>query len=160
MLKKIYNNLGELIGSILHVVMLIVLMAQTLSHQGFGTRFMWSERSGERLCISAGYIGVVAGMKDNSQVAIDVVLTRLPKNVRKWVERFNQVIILAALVAVFIISIPIVQNQAHLKIVSLNISMAYLYMALPILTLLMIYRMIERIIKDWRKDSRTTSEVE
>lgn len=160
MLKRIYNNLEEIIGSILFVVMLIVLMAQTLSHQGFGTPLMWSEQLGKILFIYAGYIGVVAGIKDNSHVAIDVVLTRLPKNVRKWVERFNQVIILAALVAVFIISIPIVQNQAHLKIVSLNISMAYLYMALPILTLLMIYRMIERIIKDWRKDSRTTSEVE
>src|SRR5699024_9153041 len=121
---------------------------------------MWSEQAGNILFIYAGYIGVVAGIKDNSHVAIDVVLIRLPKNVRKWVERFNKVIILAALVAVFIISIHIVQNQAHLNIVSLYISMSYLYMALSILTLLMIYRMIERIIKDWRKDSRTTSEVE
>src|SRR5699024_9407380 len=116
MLKKIYNNLEEVIGSILFVVMLIVLMAQTLSHQEFGAPLMWSEQLGKILFIYAGYIGVVAGIKDNSHVAIDVVLTRLPKNVRKWVERFNQVIILAALVAVFIISIPIVQNQAHLKI--------------------------------------------
>src|SRR5699024_9335183 len=107
-----------------------------------------------------GYIGVVAGIKDNSHVAIDVVLTRLPKNVRKWVERFNQVIILAAMVAVFIISIPIVQNQAHLKIVSLNISMSYLYMELAVLTLLMIYRIIERNIKDRRKERRITSEAE
>src|SRR5699024_11071920 len=156
MLKKIYNNLEEIIGSILFVVMLIVLMAQTLSHQGVGTPLMWSEQLGKILFIYAGYMCVVSGIKDNSHVAIDVVLARLTKNVRKWVERFNQVIILAALVAVFIISIPIVQNQSHLKIVSLIISMAYLYMALPILTLLMIYRMIERIIKDWRKDSRTT----
>src|SRR5699024_12814667 len=114
--------------------------AQTLSHQGFGTPLMWSEQLGKILFIYAGYIGVVAGIKDNSHVAIDVVLTRLPKNVRKWVERFNQVIILAAVVAVFIISIPIVQNQDHLNIVSLNISMAYLYMTLPNLTLLYIYR--------------------
>src|SRR5699024_177831 len=151
MLKKIYNNLEEIIGSILFVVMLIVLMAQTLSHQGLGTPLMWSEQLGKLLLLYAGYIGVVASIKDNSHVSIDIILTRLPKNVRKWVERFNQLIVLAALIAVFIISIPIVQNQAHLKIVSLNISMFYLYMALPILTLLMIYRMIERIIKDWRK---------
>src|SRR5699024_3296778 len=137
-----------------------VCSSDLLSHQGFGTPLMWSEQWGKLLFIYAGYIGVVASIKDNSHVSIDIILTRLPKNVRKWVERFNQLIVLAALIAVFIISIPIVQIQAHLKIVSLNISMVYLYMALPILTLLMIYRMIERIIKDWRKDSRTTSEVE
>src|SRR5699024_10822091 len=160
MLKKIYNNLEEIIGSILFVVMLIVLMAQTLSHQGFGTPLMWSEQLGKLLFIYAGYIGVVASIKDNSHVSIDIIFTRLPKNVRKWVERFNQLIVLAELVTVFIISIPIVRNQAHLTLVSLYNTMVYLSMALPILTLLMIYRMIERIIKEWRKDSRTTSEVE
>src|SRR5699024_3713692 len=108
----------------------------------------------------AGYLGVVAGIKDNSHVAIDVVLTGLPKNVRKWVERCNHVIRLDALVAVVIISMLTVQNQADVNIVSPNISMASGYLEVPILTLLMIYRMIERIIKDWRKDSRTTSEVE
>src|SRR5699024_4831600 len=85
LLQQIYNNVEEIIGSIVFVVMLIVLMAQTLAHQGFGTALMWSEQLGKILFIYAGYIGVVAGIKDNSHVAIDVVLTRIPKNVRKLV---------------------------------------------------------------------------
>lgn len=160
MLKKFYDNLEEILGSILFVAMLLVLAVQTLSHQGFGTPLMWSEQLSKLLFIYAGYLGIVASIKDNSHVNIDILLNRLPPKVRKWVELFNQVIILAALVAVFIISIPIVQNQAHLKIVSLNISMVYLYMALPILTLLMIYRLIERVVKEWRQDSKKASEVE
>lgn len=140
--------------------MLIVLTIQTLSHQGFGTPLVWSEELSKLLFIYAGYIGVVASIKDNSHVAIDVVLTKLPPNVRKWVERFNQVLITAALIAVFIISIPIVQNQTHLKIVSLDLSMVYLYLALPILSFLMIYRQIEHLIKNWRKDKANESEVE
>src|SRR5699024_11341085 len=98
MLKKIYNNLEEIIGSILFVVMLIVLMDQTLSHQGFGTPLMWSEQLGKILFIYGGYIGVVAGSKGNSHVAIDVVLTRLTRNVRRWVERCSHVIISEAFV--------------------------------------------------------------
>jgi len=160
MLKKIYDNFEEIIGSILFIVMLIVLTIQTLSHQGFGTPLVWSEELSKLLFIYAGYIGVVASIKDNSHVAIDVVLTKLPPNVRKWVERFNQVLITAALIAVFIISIPIVQNQTHLKIVSLDLSMVYLYLALPILSFLMIYRQIEHLIKNWRKDKANESEVE
>lgn|SRR5699024_462888 len=159
MWKKIYDNLEEIIGSILFVVMLIVLSFQTISHQGFGTPLVWSEELSKLLFIYAGYIGVVASIKDNSHVAIDVVLTKLPPNVRKWVERFNQVLIIAALITVFIISIPIVQGQTHLKIVSLNISMIYLYLALPILSFLMIYRQIEYLIKNWRKDKTSHSEV-
>src|SRR5699024_1948143 len=160
MLKKIYDNFEEIIGSILFLVMLIVLTFQTLSHQGFGTPLVWSEQLSKLLFIYAGYIGVVASIKDKSHVAIDVVLNKLPPKVRKWVELFNQIIILAALIAVFIISIPIVQNQTHLTIVSLNISQVYLYLALPILSLLMIYRQIERIVKDWRLDRAKVSEVD
>jgi len=160
MLKKIYDNFEEIIGSILFLVMLIVLTIQTLSHQGFGTPLVWSEELSKLLFIYAGYIGVVASIKDNSHVAIDVVLTKLPPNIRKWVERFNQVLITAALIAVFIISIPIVQNQTHLKIVSLDLSMVYLYLALPILSFLMIYRQIEHLIKNWRKDKANESEVQ
>src|SRR5699024_1004545 len=160
MLKKIYDNFEEIIGSILFLVMLIVLTIQTLSHQGFGTPLVWSEELSKLLFIYAGYIGVVASIKDNSNVASDVVLTKLPPNIRKWVERFNQVLITAALIAVFIISIPIVQNQTHLKIVSLDLSMVYLYLALPILSFLMIYRQIEHLIKNWRKDKANESEVE
>jgi len=160
MLKKIYDNLEEIIGSILFIAMLIVLTFQTLSHQGFGTPLVWSEQLSKLLFIYAGYIGVVASIKDKSHVAIDVVLNKLPPKVRKWVELFNQIIILAALIAVFIISIPIVQNQTHLTIVSLNISQVYLYLALPILSLLMIYRQIERIVKDWRLDRAKVSEVD
>src|SRR5699024_10149194 len=151
-LKKIYNNLEEIIGSILFVVMLIVLMAQTLSHQGFGTPLMWSEQLGKILFIYAGYIGVVDCIKDNCNVVIDVVLIILTIHISKCFEIINQDIILTEFYAVFIISIPIVQNQSNLQIISLKLSIAYLYMALQILTLLMIYRMIERIIKDWRKD--------
>src|SRR5699024_2888029 len=103
MVKKLSNTQVELIGIIRIVVMLIVVIAETLSHQGFGTPLMWSEQLGKLLFIYAGYIGVVASIKDNSHVSIDIILTRLPKNVRKWVERFNQLIVLAALIAVFII---------------------------------------------------------
>lgn len=160
MLRKFYDNFEEIIGSVLFVAMLIVLAAQTISHQGVGAPLVWSEQLSKLLFIYAGYIGVVASIKDNSHVAMDVVLNRFPPHIRKWVNVFNQLIILAALITVFIISIPIVKNQAHLTIVSLNISMVYLYLALPIMSLLMIYRQIERMIKDIRRNSSNLSEVE
>lgn len=43
MLKKIYDNLEEIIGSALFLIMLIVLVAQTLSRQGVGVPLVWSE---------------------------------------------------------------------------------------------------------------------
>lgn len=155
MLKKIYHNFEEIIGSTLFVTMLIVLIVQTLTRQGFGVPLVWTEELSKLLFIYAGYLGMAACIKDDSHVSIDVFIKKLPAGIQKWIYTFNQLLILCALVALFSISIPIVQNQVNSTIVTLQISQAYMFAALPILTLLMIYRLIERIIKEWRKDSST-----
>lgn len=149
MLKKFYDRFEEIIGSILFVVMLIVLAVQTLSHQGLFSSLVWTEELSKVLFIYAGYLGIVAAIKDNSHVAIDVFYNKLPGKAKTGLYIFNQLLILAALVTVLIMSIPIVQKQMNLQLVTLDISKAYLYVALPILTLLMIYRQIERLIKEW-----------
>jgi len=150
--KKIYDNFEEIIGSILFVAMLVVLVVQTLTRQGIGQPLVWTEELSKLIFIYAGYLGVSACIKDDSHVSIDVFIKKLPEKAQKWVYVFNQLLILCTLVAVFYISIPVVQSQSHLNIVTLQISYVYMYAALPILTLLMIYRLIERLIKEWRKD--------
>lgn len=153
MLKKVYDNFEEMVGSTLFVAMLVVLVAQTLARQGLGVPLVWSEELSKLVFIYAGYLGIVACIKDDSHVSIDVFVKKLPAKARKWVYTFNQLLVLCALITVFIISITILQNQSHLTIVSLQISYVYMYAALPILTLLMIYRLIERVVKEWRKDN-------
>lgn len=152
MFKKIYHNFEEIIGSSLFVTMLIILVVQTLARQGIGVPLVWTEELSKLLFIYAGYFGIVACIKDDSHVSIDVFIKKLPVKAQKWVYIFNQLLILSALIILFFISIPIVQNQTHTSIVTLQISQAYMYAALPILTLLMIYRLVERIIRKWRED--------
>ncbi len=151
MWKKIYDNLEEIIGSALFAVMLIILAVQTLSRQGIGVPLVWSEELAKLLFIYAGYLGIVASIKDNSHVAIDVFVNKLPQKARRWVYVFNNLLILAALITIFYISFTIMERQEHLTMVTLQISYVYMYAALPILTGLMIYRLVERLIKDWRK---------
>ena len=153
MLKKIYDNLEEIIGSALFLIMLIVLVAQTLSRQGVGVPLVWSEELSKLLFIYAGYLGIVAGIKDKGHVAIDVFVNKLPAKIQKWVYLFNQLLILAALITVFYISFTVVERQEHLEMVTLQISYVYMYAALPILTGLMIFRLIERVIKEGRQSN-------
>lgn len=151
MLKKIYNNLEEIIGTALFVIMLVILVVQTLTRQGIGVPLVWTEELSKLLFIYAGYLGIAASIKDNSHVSIDVFVKKFPEKVQKWIYIFNQLLILAALITVFVVSLTIVDRHAHLTIVTLKISYAYMYAALPILTLLMVYRLIERLVKEWRK---------
>ena len=140
----------EIIGSILFVIMLVVLVVQILSHQGIGAPLLWSEQLSKLIFIYMGYLGVVSCIKDNSHVSIDVLVNRFSPKWQTAVYVMNQVLILVALLFVLYISLPILERQTRFEIVSLNISYYYMYIALPIMTGLMILRLIERTISDLR----------
>lgn len=149
-MKTFIKYFEEIVGSILFVVMLVVLIVQILSHQGIGAPLIWSEQLSKLIFIYMGYLGVISCIKDNSHVSIDVLVTRFPKKLQVAVYIMNQVLILGALLLMLYISMPIVERQARFDIVSLNISYYYMYIALPLMTVVMVIRLIERTIKDLR----------
>ena len=149
-MKTFLKYFEEIIGSILFVIMLVVLVVQILSHQGIGAPLLWSEQLSKLIFIYMGYLGVVSCIKDNSHVSIDVLVNRFSPKWQTAVYVMNQVLILVALLFVLYISLPILERQTRFEIVSLNISYYYMYIALPIMTGLMIIRLIERTISDLR----------
>ena len=149
-MKTFIKYFEEIVGSMLFVVMLVVLIVQILSHQGIGAPLIWSEQLSKLIFIYMGYLGVISCIKDNSHVSIDVLVTRFPKKLQVAVYIMNQVLILGALLLMLYISMPIVERQARFDIVSLNISYYYMYIALPLMTVVMVIRLIERTIKDLR----------
>src|SRR5699024_12624404 len=97
--------------------MLIVLVVQTLTRQGIGQPLVWTEELSKLIFIYAGALGIPAGIKDDSHVAIDVFIKKLPAKAQKWVYIFNQLLIRGGRVAVFYMSIQIVMKQSSLTIV-------------------------------------------
>ncbi|WP_100832666.1 TRAP transporter small permease [Alteribacter populi] len=153
-MKKLFDNFEEFVGGSLFIGMFIVLVMQIFSRQFLNQPLVWSEELAKLIFIYVGLFGVTACIKDNSHVAIDFFVQKLPPAFQKGIHVFNQVLILATLVTIFIISIRITGRQAPIDIVSLRISYIYMYIALPIFSLLMIFRQIHRNVKEfsiWRK---------
>ncbi|WP_444685264.1 TRAP transporter small permease [Alkalicoccus luteus] len=151
-MKKFIENFEEIVGSILFAFMLLILVVQILSHQGIGAPLVWSEQLSKLIFIYVGYLGVISCVKDGSHVSIDVLVNRFSPAVQKAVYLFNHVLILACLILILYISLPILERQSRHDMVSLDISYFYMYVALPLLTLLMAVRLVERIVKDLRHD--------
>src|SRR5699024_12791910 len=99
--------------------MLIVLVVQTLTRQGIGQPLVWTEELSKLIFIYAGYLGISACIKDDSHVAIDVFIKKLPAKAQKWVYIFNQLLILGSIVELFYIIILIVYNIYYFNIVYL-----------------------------------------
>lgn len=149
-MKKVMSNIEEYIGGTIFLIMLIVLVVQIFSRQFLNIPLRWSEELSRFLFVYAGYFGVSASIKDNGHVFIDFFVKKFPQKIQVFINLIVQTLSLLVLIAMFIIGIQMTIRKIPVKIVSLNISYAYMYIALPLIGAMMIYRHIERNLNDFR----------
>lgn len=158
-MKKFFNNFEEYVGGSMFIGMFIVLVVQIFSRQFLNQPLVWSEELAKLIFIYVGLFGVTSCVKDNSHVAIDFFVQKFPPAIQRSIHVFNQILILATLITILVISIRITGRQAPMDIVSLRISYVYMYIALPIFSLLMIFRHIYRNVTDYKVWRKTKSGV-
>lgn len=143
-MKKIFNNIEEYIGGTIFIVMLVILAIQIFARQFLGMPLKWSEELSRFLFVYIGYFGVSASIKENSHVFIDFFVKKFPIKIQRGINVLVQICILGILAILFYVGIQMTIRKIPVKIVSLNLSYAYMYIALPITSVLMIIRQIQR----------------
>lgn len=143
-MKKIFSNIEDYIGGSIFILMLVILAVQIFARQFMNLPLRWSEELSRFLFVYIGYFGVSASIKENNHVYIDFFVKKLPTSVQRVINVFVQIFILIILCLMFYIGVQMTIRKIPVMIVSLNISYAYMYVALPITSVLMIYRQIER----------------
>lgn len=155
-MKKHFDRIEEYLGGSLFIVMLIVLAAQIVARQVLDTPLKWSEELARFLFVYVGYFGVSSAIKENQHVYIDFFVKKLPVKVQDVINIIIQFIVLVVLILMCYIGAIMTIRKIPVMIVSLNLSYAYMYAALPVVSLLMIYRHIERNYL-WIKSRRNQS---
>lgn len=152
-MKKHFDRIEEYIGGTLFIVMLIVLVFQIVARQVFDMPLKWSEEFARFLFVYIGYFGVSSAIKEDQHVYIDFFVKKFPDVIQKIIHVLIQVIILGVLIIMVYIGGVMTIRKIPVKIVSLNLSYAYMYIALPVIGVLMVYRHIEKNyiwFKNWR----------
>lgn len=149
-MKKFMNNLEEIVGGILFIIMLIVLAFQIFSRQVLDSPLTWSEGLAKFIFVYVGYLAVSIGIKENGHVYIDYFVKKFPVSIQKTLNYLFQIMIAVAIIAMGYIGYEMAMRKVPVQIVSLGISYAYMYMALPLLSVLMLYRLLERNIIEIR----------
>lgn len=149
-MKKFMANIEEVIGGILFIIMLVVLTMQIFSRLVLDQPLTWSEALAKFIFIYVGYLAVSIGIKENGHVYIDYFVEKMPKAIKRGINYFFQFVILIVLLLMAYIGYEMALRKVPVEIVALGISYVYMYSALPLLSLLMIYRLLERNYRDWR----------
>ncbi|CQR47368.1 Sialic acid TRAP transporter permease protein SiaT [Paraliobacillus sp. PM-2] len=150
-MKKFLKNFEEIVGGSLFIVMLVVLVAQIFSRQILDSPITWSEQLARFLFVYVAYLAVASEIKNDGHVRIEYFFDKFPAKVRTVIYYIFQLLIAIVLVLIIYIGYEMSVRKIPVEIVSLRISYLYLYMALPVLSTLMLYRLIERNIKEIRQ---------
>ncbi|GAA3731833.1 hypothetical protein GCM10022378_20130 [Salinicoccus jeotgali] len=150
-MKKFFNNLEEIIGGSLFIVILIVLGLQIFSRQILDDPNTWSEQLARFLFVYVGYLAISSEIKNEGHVRIEYFFDKMPEKVQIVIHYTFQVLMGIILILMAYVGYELSMRKVPVEIVSLNISYVYMYMALPLLSLLMLYRLIEVNVKNIRK---------
>ncbi|MDO4435860.1 MAG: TRAP transporter large permease subunit [Cardiobacteriaceae bacterium] len=139
---KALDKLEEWIGGTLFLAMFAILVAQIFSRQLFDSPLIWSEELARLLFVYVGMLGISIGVRNQQHVLIDFLINRFSSKGKLWVFTFVQCIIFASIILMIYYGLKLMERQSY-EMVSLGISDQYMYMALPILSFLMLFRFLQ-----------------
>ncbi len=149
-MKKVIENFEEYMGALLLFLMFIVLMMQILARQVFGRPLTWTGELSSLLFVYVGMIGIVVCVKHNQHVAIDIVYERFEGRTKKIVDIILTIVVIVIYLVLVKVGYEIVKMKADMDIITLGISAAWLYAALPVFSFIGLVRFIENIVKEKR----------
>ena len=149
-LKFLNEKAEEIICVALLAILMSVVFAGVVLRYGFGTGFAWQEELAGIIYVWLNYFGVSLGAKKGAHIRILAFLTPLSTRVRKLVLLVADLVWIAFNVAVFYISLDLLERMLRHTTVSpiLSINMAYANYIIPICMIITTLRIIQF---NWRE---------
>lgn len=137
---KLLNKLEEWIGGTLFIIMFITLVLQIIARQILGKPLIWSEELARLIFVYVGMLGISVGIRNQQHILIDFVYGRLPEKVKRVIFTLIQFLIMGSVVFFMYFGLNLYQKKKLIMLESLGISMQWMYLALPVISILMMVR--------------------
>ena len=150
-IKRILNNLEEILGAILFIMMFAILVAQIIFRQIFDSPLVWSEELAILLFTYVGMLGVSIGIKYRQHVFIDFLYNKFSGKGLKVANTFIQSVVFISLVAMIQIGYKLFLRKKIFQLIALKISAGWMYVALPLIATLMLIRFFQVLREDYKE---------
>lgn len=149
---KFFNKIEEWLAGTLFMLMFAILVLQIFSRQVMGDPLIWSEELARLIFVYIGMLGVSLGIKNRQHIYIDFLYTKFPDKIKKFISTFIQIIILGCLLFFLYFGYDLFIKKEEIEIVSLGISLKWMYLSLPIIAILMIIRFYQAYVDSFKED--------
>jgi TRAP-type C4-dicarboxylate transport system permease small subunit len=141
------DHLARLIVIGLMAVMCVAVFAGVFFRYVLGDPLSWTEEVSRYLMIWLGFLATGLALREGGHVAIDAVIERFPRALRRWTIFFTRVLCMVFLITVVITGAMLVQRVATQTTPVLDISLAWAYAAIPVGCLLIAIELVTLMIR-------------
>lgn len=145
MLKKIIDNIEEIITVPLMAALLVVLTWQIGTRWLLNDPSLWSEELARVLFMYMSLIGAAIAIKRSTHVNITFFSDKLPEKVRLYLVLSLELAVLVSIGAIIYLGYQHVQRTAFFELITLGVSSAWMNYSLPIGGVFMVLRQIEKM---------------
>lgn len=150
-IKKVFDNIEEIIGATLFIMMFVILVAQIVFRQIFDSPLVWSEELAILLFTYVGMLGVSIGIKYKQHVFIDFLYNKFSGKGLKIANTFIQSVVFISLVAMIQIGYKLFLRKKIFQLIALKISAGWMYIALPLIATLMLIRFFQVLKEEYKE---------
>jgi TRAP-type C4-dicarboxylate transport system permease small subunit len=147
-IKKIYNNFEEIIGSVFLVAICLVATIQVSCRYLFERPFSWTEELATYLFVYLTFIGASLALKKNDHFAVELFTDRLPEKVHRVIKISIPVIIFISSAVVMWYGCRMAIKGWNVKTPALEIPTTIPYAAIPLGGFLMMIRSLEMLLRE------------
>lgn len=145
-LNELVTDIVKVIVVILFIVMVILVFAQVYTRFITNNSLTWSEELSRFIMIWMVFLGAALTYKENAHMCVDNVVNMLPKN---WCKFINILSVISQFLFLGLLlwgAYAILPTTFMQKSPANDITMAYVYIAIPISAVLMTIALIAKII--------------
>ncbi|WP_315855342.1 TRAP transporter small permease [Vibrio hangzhouensis] len=146
MIRKLLDNIEEIITVPLMAALLVVLTWQIGTRWLLNDPSLWSEELARVLFMYMSLIGCAIAIKRGTHVNITFFSDKLPQTIRFSLVIALELAVLVSIFAIIYLGYQHVQRTAFFELITLGISSKWMNYSLPLGGLFMVVRQIQKII--------------
>ena len=155
MLRFLNAHFEEALGSILLAVMVTIAFLNVIVRYCTSFSFAWSEEMTVNFFVWVTMLGTALAFRDGSHLSMAIFYNQFSLPVRKFCQLFANAICVIFFGALFYTGMLEVIDEWELESISesLGIPVWWYTIATPLFSLLIIFRMLQRSIQDWKTNN-------
>lgn len=151
MIRKLYDNLEEILGSSLLVALCLVTIFKIVSRYVTRTSASWAEEVATILFMYLVFVGASLALKKRDHFAIDFIVDKMPAALGRLLRLLSAVLVIVFAGLVLYYGGRLVASGWNARTAALEMPQAVANLAIPLGGLLMLVRAVEDLVKRLRE---------